>query len=317
MSSMQRKVQTSLLFPEILWERPVHFYKSKAGKILVLAGSKGMHSSATVVCEAVFRSGTGVLTLGFPDILKSTLKDILPEAMTKLLPSTLSGSLAKRGEEEIYELSKAHDVVILGPGLSTNAETIQLVWQLIFRLEKPIVLSGDGLTALAKGIEVMRSKEDEDFLLDYFSNIKGGLIINAQSGDISRIISASKFGDQKKINAEWVVKHKEEAARLLSDKLGLLVVISDSDSVIADKENLIVNKGEGPSSFGNSDVLSGIIGSFIGQNPGKVIEATATAVYLFSLSAEIAKGKAGERTLIASDIIRYLPEAIKRAENEN
>lgn len=315
---MDKLIQNKLLYPEILWERPVHFYKSKAGKILVLAGSKGMHGAATLVCEAVFRSGTGILTLGFPDTLKNIYKEILPEAMTKALPSTISGSLAKRGEEEIVELAKAHDVVIMGPGLSTNAETIQLIWQLLFKIQKPVVLDADGLTALAKGIEVIRSKESEDFLVDYFSKINSPLIITPHPGEAARILTAAKFETVKKIDANWIENHKEEAGSILSAKLGVLAVIKGHNTVITGKNKTIVNRVGGPelSTAGTGDVLSGIIGSFIGQNQDKITEATATAVYLHGLSGTMAKKKIGERSVIASDIIRYLPEAIKRAEEE-
>lgn len=316
---MKKLIQNKLLYPEILWERPVHFYKSKAGKILVLAGSKGMSGAAILTCEAIFRSGTGILTLGFPDKLKGVYKEILPEAMTLPLPSTLSESLSKRGEAEILEQAKSHDVVVIGPGLSTNAETIQLVWELIFKLEKPIVLDTDGLTAMAKGIEVMRTHETEEFMDEYFKKLKSPLIITPHPGEAAKIINAAKFPELKKTKPEYIVSHKEEVASLISEKLGIYTVLKGHDTVIAEPlGNVIINRVGGPelATAGTGDVLSGIIGSFIGQNPEKLLKALSTAVYLHSLSGKIAKEKIGERSVIASDIIRYLPEAIKSAEGE-
>lgn len=314
---MQEIIQNKLLYPEILWERPVHYYKAEGGKILVIAGSKGMTAAAILTCEAIFRSGTGVLVLGFPDKLKDIYKEILPEAMTLTLPSTPSISLAKKAEDAILEQSKTCDVAVIGPGLSTNAETIHLIWQLIFELAIPIVLDADGLMAMAKGIEVMREKENEDFLIDFFQKLKAPLVITPQPGEAARIINAAKFSELKKTNAEYVEQHKKDVASLISKKLGIYTVIKGNDTVIAEPHgNVIINKiGEFQTAVGSGDVLSGIIGSFIGQNPDKILKAIPTAVYLHGMSGKIAKENIGERSVVASDIIRYLPQAIKISEN--
>jgi NAD(P)H-hydrate epimerase len=312
--------QTKLLFPKLLWQRPVHFYKAEAGKILVLAGSKGMSGAAILTCEAVFRSGTGILLLGFPESLKSIYAEILPEAMTLPLPETLSQSLAKKSEKMIKEQARSCDVVIIGPGLSSNAETVHLVWQLIFEIEKPIVLDADGLTALAKGIEVMRSKEKLAFMVDFFRKKVGELVLTPHPGEALKIINAIKPIElvKQKITADYIEKNKEKIAPIISSYLNAITILKGHDTVITDSMGkTVINKVGGPelATAGAGDVLSGIVGSFIGQNPKQIFEACCTAVYLHGLSGQIAKEKIGERSIIASDIIRYLPEAIKSAEN--
>lgn len=315
---MDTIIQNKLLFPEILWERPVHYYKSKAGKVLILAGSKGMTGAAMLAAEAVFRSGTGILTLGFPDRIKDFYKDLLPEAMTMALPSTLSDSLSKEGHDAILEQAKSCDVSLLGPGLSTNAETVQLIWDLIFELETPIVLDADGINALATGIEVMRKKESVEFMTDFFKKVKGCLILTPHPGEAHRIIKAVNEGgyDPKKFTPKYIEMHKPEIARFITEKIGCITVLKGANTVIANSERIIVNKVGGPelATAGTGDVLSGIIASFVAQNPKKMFEATATAVYLHGLSGSIAKEKSSERSVMASDVIRFLPEAIKRAE---
>jgi hydroxyethylthiazole kinase-like uncharacterized protein yjeF len=313
-------IQNKVLFPEILWERPVHFYKSKAGKVLILAGSKGMTGAAILASEAVFRSGTGILTLGFPDRVRDFYKDILPEAMTLALPSTLSVSLSKRGHDEILEQSKSCDVALIGPGLSTNGETVQLVWDLLFDLDIPIVLDADGLSALAIGIEVIRKKESEEFMTEYFKKIKNRLILTPHPGEAHRILKAinHKGFDNKKISAEYIETHKAEIAEFISQTIGCITILKGHNTVIAEKGRVIENKVGGPelATAGTGDVLSGIIASFVAQNQKKMFEAAATAVYLHGLAGKLAKEAGGERSVMTSDIIRFLPEAIKRAEAE-
>ncbi len=309
--------QDKPLFPKLLWQRPVHFYKSEAGKILVLAGSKGMTGAAILTCEAVFRSGTGRLLLGFPESLKVVYKEILPEAMTLELAETPSHSLAKKAEQMILDNARSCDVVIIGPGLSHNAETIQLIWELVFSIEKPIILDADGLTALAKGIEVIFTRENEEFVDEYFRNRAGELIITPHPGEAAKIASALKL--DTKFTSSYIEKNKAEIASILAQRLHCTIVLKGHDTTIANyKGDLIINRlgGTELATAGSGDVLSGIIGSFVGQNPSNQFEAIATAVYLHGLSGKIAKGKIGERSLIASDIIRYLPEAIKEAENQ-
>jgi NAD(P)H-hydrate epimerase len=311
--------QKSLLYPKLLWERPVHFYKAKAGKVLVLAGSKGMSGAAILTSEAVFRSGTGILLLGFPESLKNIYSEILPEAMTLALPETPSKSLAKKAEDAILDNAKSCDVAVIGPGLSQNAETIHLVWQLIFELSCPFVLDADGLSALAKGIEVMRKTENTKFMNDFFLKIKSRFVITPHPGEAARIINAMSLEDvPKNIKAEYIEKNKSEIAEILSRNLNCVAVVKGYETAISDSSKIIIDKVGGPelATAGSGDVLSGIIGSFIGQNPKKIFEATAVAVYLHSLAGILAKEKFGERSIIASDIIRFLPQAIKKAESE-
>lgn len=307
--------QDKLLYPKILWQRPVHYYKSEAGKIMVLAGSKGMSGAAILTCEAVFRSGTGILVLGFPEGLKDIYKGVLPEAMTLELPETPGHTLSKKADTLIVENANSCDVIVIGPGLSQNAETTQLIWELIFTLKKPIVLDADGLNAFAKGIEVMRTHESESFMTGYLAKRPNELIITPHPGEAAKLVQALKL--DKKYTNKYIDLHKEEIAEILAQKLNCTVVLKGYHTVIATNTGgMIITRVGGPelATAGSGDVLSGIIGSFVGQNPEKHLEAIATAVYLHAKAGEIARKQIGERSVIASDIIRYLPQAIKETE---
>lgn len=309
--------QTRLLYPEILWERPVHYYKSKAGRVLVIAGSRGMAGAALLTCEAAFRSGTGIVTLAFPEELKNSFTDILPEAMTLALPQTHSGSLAKKALEPIIGQLKSTDIVIIGPGLSTNTETVQLVWQLIREINKPIVIDADGLKALAYGIDAIRSKDGADGVASFFEKLNPKLIITPHPGEASKLLSA--LGSGKDISkANYIERHKTETVKKIFEAIGALTVIKGHETTIYNGKKLIIDKIGGPelATAGSGDVLSGVIGSFVAQNQKKPFKAVATAVYLHSLAGRIAKEHTTERSVTASDIIRYLPEAIRASETE-
>lgn len=294
------------LYPKILWQRPVHAYKHGAGKIMILAGSKGSSGEAILTCEAVFRSGTGILLLGFPEGLKTLYKDILPESMTLELPETPGGTLAKKADQLILENINSCDAIIIGPGLSNNAETIQLIWELVFSIKKPIVLDSDGIYALTKGIEVLMSKEDEAFAADYLSKRHGELILCISPGEAKKILKAlrEEYKDQ-------------EITQKIAEKLGCTVVLKEHSPTMSTNKGLNITTLLGGPELavgGLQSVLSGVIGSFVGGNPSSHPEAIATAVFLHTLAAKIASEKHEGKVILASDIVRYLPSAIKKAE---
>ncbi len=307
--------QNKLLYPDILWQRPVHYYKSKAGRVLVVAGSRGMAGAALMTCEAAFRSGTGILTLAFPEELKSNFTGVLPEAMTLALPQTHSGSIARNALILLDEQLKVSDLVIIGPGLSTNTETVQFVWELLQKLKVPVLIDADGLKALAYGIDAIRHKEGLESVKDYFKKLKTSIIITPHVGEAAKLLAALDVPKQKSAT-NYIETHKTEAAEIIEDYTGAAVVLKGHQTIIHHAEKTVIDTMGGPelATGGSGDVLSGIIGSFVAQNPTKPFEATVTAVYLHSLAGRLAKKNLGERSVMAGDIIKYIPQAIKKAE---
>lgn len=310
---MQKIYQKELLYPEILWERPVHYYKYHGGKIFVVAGSSGSANKASLVCEAIFRSGTGIITLGFPDILKNIYKDFLPEEMTLLLPTTPGGTIAQKSLQLIKDQIKISDALLIGPGVSQNAETIHLVWETITNSDVPTVICGDAIYALVTGIEVMRKKENEDYVVDYFSKIKGKLIIVISIEELSKIFSAANFSDYPNVKLEYVKKHKEKMVGFISQRLSAVVILNHDQILIAQKDELILTPAPVDHEIAN-ELLSAVVASFVGQNPDKIVESTATAIYLVNLSLQLSKEKLNGKQIVSSDILKELPRAIKKAE---
>jgi NAD(P)H-hydrate epimerase len=69
----------------------------------------------------------------------------------------------------------------------------------------------------------------------------------------------------------------------------------------------------GMATGGSGDVLGGMIASQIGQEKD-VRGAVVSAVYVHGLSGDLGAEELGERALIAGDIIRFLPRALKAME---
>jgi NAD(P)H-hydrate epimerase len=297
-------IQKELLYPEIIWERPVHYFKNEGGKVLIIAGSKGNPQKAIMACESVFRSGTGILTLAFPQGLKEIYKDFLPDTMKLPLPETFGGSLSGKSKEEIFENAKACNVTLVGPGISSNAETVHLVWDLVFSLDMPIIICDEATSAVIKGIGVIRSKEDEEYLSNYFRK-KSDIFWILTKDNLKKLVNACNF--TKEIN----LKDEDGLLSFLAEKLGVNFILEKDSGVYVSNSTTLVNK------VGTelTSVIFGLVSSFVAQNLDKKMEAVATALYLHGLAENISKQKIGDREVLPSDILRYLPEAIKLSEN--
>lgn len=65
---------------------------------------------------------------------------------------------------------------------------------------------------------------------------------------------------------------------------------------------------------GSGDVLTGIITALLARGYSKT-EACQLGMYLHGLAGDMAAKKIGKESLVASDIIRFLPKAFMRLED--
>lgn len=292
-------LQDKLLFPAILWARPQNIHKRAAGKVLVVAGSKTMAGAALLTAEAAYRAGVGVMILAYPQSLKSSFDAVLPEAMSRPLAETPSGSIALVAMHDILNACTDVDAVVVGPGLSRNLETESLVRALIERIEKPLIIDADALNALAD------SSDDPAALL---RDRKSATVLTPHEGEMARLIRTS---------ADVIAQNRIKYAEQYAQKWQVTLVLKGHGTVIAQVgREVIVNKSGTPAlaTAGTGDVLAGIIGAFVAQNPRKEFEASATAVYVHGKAAEEAEHMLGERSVMATDVIRMLPQALKALE---
>lgn len=288
--------QNKILYPEILWERPLNYYQASGGRVLVVAGSQGSTPQAILSCEAVFRSGTGTLTLAFPDKIKSEMAEVIPTSMALALASTYGGSLSYKAKKDVLEESKSVNSVIIGPGISENSETIHLAWELIFEVNKPVIVAGDGVSTVIKGIEVMRKTESEQFVIDFFKKRHQPLIFVLKESQIAKFSKLTglpaKSSEISTVLGIWILE--------VSESLGMTT--PDGDSIITtmqaqDSTEIIL------------EVLPGIAASFVAQNPQSITKALATSCFLVSQSL-----KSDEKASPAK-ILGNLKTVIKETEN--
>jgi NAD(P)H-hydrate epimerase len=276
--------------PTQLLRRKSKAHKGDFGHVFILAGSSRFSGAAVLCSEGAMRTGAGMVTLGVPKNLNNAIIKIKPkEVMTLPLPETKEGTLSANGYGKIKDFIKNVDVLALGPGLTQNKSTRELVRKIISRIDKPAVVDADGLNALVGHLNLLQAEK----------------ILTPHPGEMARLIGTSVATVQS--------KRKQIAQRFAKD-YKITVVLKGHHTAVADyKGNLYVNRTGNPgmSTAGSGDVLTGMIAAFLGQGLN-AFNAAKYAVYLHGLAGDLAAKKKTQIGMIASDIIEKIPEAIKK-----
>ncbi len=268
-------------------------HKGDYGRVLILAGSRGMTGAAFLSSQGALISGSGLVTNGIPRLLNSIMETKLTEVMTLPLPETKNLSLALKAKKEILHFAKKCNAVAIGPGLGTDNETQKLVRELLEELTMPVVLDADGINALEGDLSPLTARQAQT-------------VITPHPGEMARL--TGKVADE-------VQASRESIARSVAELTGAIVCLKGHETVVADPQGKVyVNKtgNSGMASGGTGDVLTGMIVSFIGQSID-AYSATVAAVYIHGLAGDIAADKKGQFCMTASDILTYMPEAFDKA----
>ncbi|MFA5149855.1 MAG: NAD(P)H-hydrate dehydratase [Candidatus Omnitrophota bacterium] len=276
--------------PTRLLPRKINSNKNDFGHIFILAGSRP-YSGAAVLCAAgAMRSGAGLVTLGIPEGLNTALIKIKPkEVMTLPLPETTSGSLSTRAYSKIKDFSRKIDILVIGPGLSRESSAQSLARKIIRNIARPMVIDADGLNALAGRLQYL----------------KDGMVITPHPGEMARLLEAS---------IAKVQRERKTITVNFSRRYKVTLVLKGHNTLVGDKKgNLYVNQTGNPgmATAGSGDVLTGMIAAFLAQGLDS-FNAAKLAVYVHGLAGDLAAREKTQISLIASDIIDKIPEAIKK-----
>lgn len=266
-------------------------HKGDYGRILVLAGSRGMTGAACLCSSAALRAGAGLVTLGIPESLQGIVASNLTCVMTHPLPETHLKTLSELGRQDILDFSRRFDVVAIGPGLSQYQETKKLVLWLLQSLDCPVVLDADGINALADNPGVLHQ-------------IKKHVVLTPHPGEMARLLGLSSPKDIQS-------KRLEVSRMFVKDKNKVTLVLKGHQTIVMHEEKYYINTTGNPgmATAGSGDVLTGMIAAFLGQN-STPFEAAQLGVYLHGMAGDFAARELGEISVIATDILDKLPKAI-------
>jgi ADP-dependent NAD(P)H-hydrate dehydratase / NAD(P)H-hydrate epimerase len=297
-SDLALNLSTTLDFAGLLAPRARDANKGSYGHVLVIGGSFGKSGAAAMAGFSVLRSGAGLSTIATPRSILATVAGFHPEVMTEPLAETNEGTISLKALETVQALSEKKSVLAVGPGISRNRETSEFVRALV---KKGGV--GDGI-ALVLDADALNAFENAS---DKLNGHGRTLVITPHPGEMSRLTGLSIVEIQA---------NRLDVARKFSREHELIVVLKGHRTLVASPDGTVwVNPTGNPgmATGGTGDILTGMVAGMLAQHPHQPLEATSLAVYLHGLAGDIAARHIGEGSLVATDLIRYLPEAFATA----
>ena len=272
-------------------ERAKDTHKGSYGRALFISGSSSYLGAPYFSALSFLKAGGGLSYLATPKSISPFLASKGSEVVFAPQMETDSGSLALESKEELLEFSRSVDMVILGPGVSLNSETQELVRELAKRIEVPLLIDGDGLTAIAAEVELIRGR-------------KAPTILTPHSGEMSRIT---------KMGVSEVNKDRVNVLQKTARELNAIVVLKGAHSLVGcPDEKVYINTSGNPgmATAGSGDALTGAIAAMYGMGL-PIEEATRVGVFMHGFSGDLAAADKGEDGITAQDIVDYLPDALK------
>jgi hydroxyethylthiazole kinase-like uncharacterized protein yjeF len=264
--------------------------KFTSGNVFVIGGSKGLTGAPTMAALAAMRAGAGYVSVAAPASLEVMFGVRLLEAMVVGLPED-DGALSLDSVEPALAAIRRADAVVLGPGLSKRDGAQALARELAQRIDVPLVLDADGLNALAGQLE------------DLLPHRRWPTVLTPHAGELGRLLE---------VEAEEVERRRLFHVRAAATRARAFVVLKGDDTLIAAPTGRVaISRGNAPglATAGTGDVLAGVIGTMLAKGLAPAAAACA-GVYAHLRAGQIAAAPHGPDGVIASDVIRCLPEAL-------
>lgn len=263
----------------VILPRNKHAHKGCFGRVLLIAGSKGMAGASVLATRGALRSGVGLLTVHVPQCNNIIVQSSVPEAMTSI-------DISENCFSEIPCLEN-YNAIAVGPGIGRSKESVGALMQLLEKCNVPLVIDADALNIISANPEML-------------DMLPKGSVITPHPGEFARLAGKSD-------NGYIQFRRACDMAR----SYGIYVVLKGAYTAIftPDGECHFNSTGNpGMATGGSGDVLTGVLAALLGQGY-RTIDAIRLGVYIHGLAGDIAAKSKGETAMTAGDIIDSLSQA--------
>lgn len=278
--------------PPRLPPRSADANKGDYGRVLLVAGCRGMSGAAVLAGSAALRAGAGLVQVAVPMEIQPLVAAANPCYMTAALSQDLRGRFSAASADDLAGLTNWATVVAVGPGLGQSESMPDLIDRLLGCVAAPLVIDADGLNALAKTSgNALREREHPT-------------VLTPHPGEFARLI----YADAKAVQAD-----REKLAVAYAKKQGVVLVLKGRATLVTDGTQTYQNATGNPgmATGGTGDVLTGVIAALIAQGMTP-FDAAALGVHVHGLAGDIAAEKVGQVSLLATDLIDHLGAAFLR-----
>ena len=275
--------------------RPSDTNKGDYGYVGIMGGSleySGAVKLANLSASAM-RAGCGVVRLIVPEEIAEAIAPYLLEQT--IFPMNDNANKMVFSEEQINEALAKLKALAIGMGWGQSKEYEKILEYILGNYNIPVVIDADGLNTISK------------MNMDILNSTKCKVILTPHLKEFERL---------SKIKIEDIKQDEITIAKDFAKKYDVILLLKGPTTVVTDGENVyLVKKGcPGMATAGSGDVLSGILVGLLGYNEPDIL-TVATGAYLNGLAGEIAQEKYTDISMIASDTVKCLPEAIKEIRN--
>lgn len=262
-------------------------HKGTFGHVLCICGSKTMAGAPVLCASAALRSGAGLVTLAFPEVLYGTVSSKLTEALLMPLPENEKGTLSADCLKELIGKLDKFDSIVIGCGLGVNEDTTEILRAVLQNSKVPVVIDADGLTILSKDISILE-------------NVQCKVVLTPHAGEFARLTG---------LETDKVMQNRVSYASALSSQSGTYVALKGANTVVSSPESksVYVNStgNTGLSKGGSGDVLAGLIGGLIAQSM-EVGDALTAAVYIHGCTGDAVSERTSKRGMLPMDVVNEL-----------
>ena len=275
-------------------------HKGDFGRVLVVGGSRGMVGAPALACNAALRGGAGLVTFAAPAAVQLAVATLCPCATSIPLDCDEQGAPAPSAVRQLVEEARKVDVLAVGPGMGVALGGQNLVRAALAQ-DLPVVLDADGLNNLARidGWPALR---------------RCPLVLTPHPGEFARLTRRA-IADIQARREESALSAVREWTDIRTENVPPLVcVLKGAGTVVTDGRRVFVNATGNPgmATGGSGDILTGLTAALIGQGLD-LFSAACQAVYCHGRAGDLGARELGEVSLIASDLLDYLPAALREA----
>lgn len=271
--------------------RAAESHKGSVGKALFIAGSRRYLGAPYLAAMSFLKTGGGLSFLAAPDAVSTNMAVKGSEIILQPQQSTAEGSIAYENLDDLLEFAETVDFTAIGPGLSLAPETQRLVRDFVTQTNRPVLVDGDGLTALAHDLSGLKKRP-------------AATVLTPHPGEMSRLCGK----DIDTIEREKINILPETCAAL-----NAIIVLKGAHSLIGCPDGRVfinLSGNPGMATAGSGDVLVGVIAAMTGRGFSPE-QAARMGVFLHGLAGDLAAIELGMEGMVAGDILNHLPKALK------
>jgi NAD(P)H-hydrate epimerase len=266
-------------------------HKGDFGEVLFIAGASSYFGAPYFAALSFLKAGGGYSRLAAPSSMTPFIANKGSEIVFVPMPETDSGSISLESKPALIELSERMDLVVLGPGLSLDEATQQLARELATEINQPLLIDGDGITALCQDLSIIKGRNAQTILTPHL-------------GEMSRITNMS---------IAEIDANKVDILQQTTKELNAVIALKGAHSLIGYPDGRVfinLSGNSGMATAGSGDVLTGAIAAMFGLGLS-IPEAVRMGVFIHGLAGDLAAKAKGKDGITAQDILDYLPLAVK------